>query len=310
MTSLHQDSFDVPAIGRQTNSKKDTMPAYSFGNGAREVETKKLFVSEKHEKRKAILNSPGPVYTQPSHVGVAPKYSFGTAEQRDHGKAKYPDSSVDLTGGTVDSQPVKFHNTKGVHFGTEPKMGSKNAEIVRAHPNAYLGEASPGPHGYTPRESEVVQQPPDYSFGPQGGPPSDKQGGPKIVPRLPMPLTSTPGYVGPGSHSVPPGLGSQPNSERSTAPSWSFGSSPRQNLHQDHRQLLDTSAQLSSLGKQVVSNQRSLPQCGFGKSTRDSVAKTTLVTNIADRGPMARLPKQNFHIDLPRPAKLIPKPGM
>ncbi|CAE8665091.1 unnamed protein product, partial [Polarella glacialis] len=116
--AMSPDTFDVKSVGRQADSKKDTMPAFSFGTGSREVASLKVFLSKKHCKCKAVLNSPGPVYSIPSTVGEGPRFGFGQDEQRSSRVNRYPDSSVDLTCATVDSQKVKFSSTAGVHFGT------------------------------------------------------------------------------------------------------------------------------------------------------------------------------------------------
>jgi len=305
MTALQPDSFDVSSMARQSNSKKETMPAHSFGTASREASAKKVFISKRHEDRKGIMISPGPVYSPPTGIGTGSKYGFGTDEQRKHPKAKYPDSSVDLTCAAVESQGVKFHSTKGIHFGTESRLHSKNAEIIRVHPASALGMESPGALEYSPKEIQVATKNPEYSFGPVQPP----QTSGKVVPRIPLPLTGAPRTLGPGSHSMPDGLSTQPQSARATAPSWSFGSASRQGPTQEPRQLLDTSPELSSLGRQVVSSARSAPRCRFGSSTRDQVARTTLVQTASDRGPAAQMPKPNFHVDLPPPTKNISKPG-
>lgn len=295
----------MPSLGRQFNSKKETVPAFSFGTASRETQTQKVFLSGRHEALKASMNSPGPVYSVPSCIGAGSKYGFGTDEQRKHPKAKYPDSSVDLTCALVDNQRVKFHSTKSVHFGTEGRMTSKNGEIIRVHPGMVHGTESPGALEYSPKPEKVLEKPPEYSFGPAAEPQSTG----KVPPRIPLPLTGTPRTLGPGSHALPSSLGSQPHSARTSAPSWGFGTRRSEPL-KESRQVLDSSLDLSSLGRQVVSGARSAPNHGFGSSTRDQKARTTLIRMPEDMGPAARMPKLNFHLDLPRPEKLIPKPGM
>jgi len=292
--------------GLGPNSQKERMPAFSFGTASRELAAKKVFISKKHEKGKAPLNSPGPVYNPPSYLGASPKYSFGTDDQRSQRKAKYPDSSVDLTCATVDSQGIKFHGTKGVHFGTEGRLSNKNAEIVRVHPASALGVESPGALEYSPNDKKVSTKPPEYSFGPAS--PSQPSG--KVVPRIPLSLTGAPRTLGPGSHSIPSGMGSQMNSARSNAPSWGFGSSSRDGPLPDSRPLMDTAPDLSSLGKQVVSSARNAPKHSFGSATREHVSRTALIQTAADKGPRANMPKPNFHLDLPAPSRSIAKPGM
>lgn len=310
MTSeLHPDSFDVPAIGRQHNSNKETMPSFSFGTGVRGVASK-VFISKRHEKRKAVMNSPGPVYGIPSTVGLGPKFGFGTEEQRGSSKAQYPDSSVDLTCSLVDSQSIKYQSTKGTHFGTENRMNSKNAEALLNNPETNLCTQSPISFDYNPDDTVIAKAYPAFSFGPKDAK-EGKEGKPRIA--YAIPKTGTPRHVGPGSHSQPAGVGEQPTSTRKSAPSYTFGG--KKNASATPREvrsfpLLDPSPELSSLGKQVVSSARSAPSCGFGTSTREHSARTHLVVTEADRGPAAAMVKAKFHLEMPPTGKQLAKPGL
>lgn len=308
MAAIVEDSFTVTSLGRQNDSKKETMPVYSIGTASRDVCRLKVYHSAEHEKKKGGLTSPGPVYAIPSTVGDAPRFGFGSEEQRKHSRAKYPDSSVDLTCSVVDSQVVKFHTTKGVHFGTESRLNSRNAEIIRVHPASALGMESPGALEYSPEEHFTMKMPPEYSFGPKKDAKSGEDN--KKTTRMNLPLTSTPRHVGPGSHMQPSAMGAQPCSARGSAPSWGFGSSQRSSsLRKDQKHLIDTTADFSSLGQQVVSSARSAPKFGFGTSTRDHVARTQIIKTDLDLGPTARLPPPKFHMDLPKPERPIPRHG-
>lgn len=308
MTDLLGDSFDVAALGRQHNSNKETMPSYSFGTGVRGASAK-VFISKRHEKRKAVMNSPGPVYGIPSTVGNGPKHGFGTEEQRHNNKAEYPDSSVDLTCSIIDSQGLKFSSTKGVHFGTEPRMNSKNAEPIQDNPTSNLCTQSPPSFDYNPEYGLVAKATPEYSFGPREAKTGDKCATRSIH----MPATGTPRRVGPGSHTLPPGVGQQPSSARKSAAAWSFGGrkTSSSNAPRDRPfPHLDPQPELSSLGKQVVSSARSAPSCGFGTSTRDHSARTHLIVTEADRGPAAKMPPARFHLEMPPMERHLPKPGL
>jgi hypothetical protein len=306
MTDLVMDSFDVPSLGRQHNSTKETMPSFSFGTGVRGA-ANKTFISKKHEKRKAVMNSPGPVYGVPGSTGTGLKFGFGTEEQRGSAKPQYPDSSVDLTCSVVDSQTIKYSSTKGVHFGTEPRMNPKNAEALRANPTTNLCTQSPQSFDYNPDDTLIAKSRPEYSFGPKEAKQSDK-----APQRIHIPKTGTPRHVGPGSHGQPSACGSQPSSARKSAPSWSFGGKPSSNTPNGDRNmaLMDPSPELSSLGKQVVSSARSAPSCGFGTSTREHSARTFLIVTDADKGPAAMMPKAQFHLEMPPVQRLLPKPGL
>eukprot|EP00747_Dinoflagellata_sp_TGD_P183244 gnl/TRDRNA2_/TRDRNA2_37986_c0_seq1.p1 gnl/TRDRNA2_/TRDRNA2_37986_c0~~gnl/TRDRNA2_/TRDRNA2_37986_c0_seq1.p1 ORF type:complete len:311 (+),score=53.91 gnl/TRDRNA2_/TRDRNA2_37986_c0_seq1:102-1034(+) len=310
MANILEDSFDVPAIGRQFSSQKETQPAYSFGSCSRDRALQKVFISKKHEQSKAVMNSPGPIYGLPPTVGEGRKCCFGTDAQRPSFKSQYPDSSVDLTCATVDSQNLKFHSTKGVHFGTESRSYPKNAEIYKTHPQAGMGLCSPGSTEYSPDDKIMLKNNPAYSFGPKT-PRTDK----KAASRNSGPAPQTPRHVGPGSHPIPSGLGSQISSARKSPPSWSFGGASQRsssaNAEARHQPVIETSPELSSLGKQVVSSARSAPSAGFGTATRDDMAKVHLVMTPADRGPMADMPRPHFKLSLPPPMlKMPPKVGM
>lgn len=220
----------------------------------------KVYVSAKHEKHKSALISPGPVYSVPSSLGQGLRFGFGTDEQRKHPRAKYPDTSVDLTCAEVDSQPIKFHATKGVHFGTEGRTSTKNAEILAAHPAAEYGKASPGATEYSPQDDLAKKNDPAYSFGPKAARMNERP-----VPRISAMPTSTPRHVGPGSHPLPPSIGAQPSSARPSAPKYSFGTEERLSARSHHRQIRDSSPGLSSMGRQVVSTSRTAPQCGWAQ---------------------------------------------
>lgn len=285
-------STATSALGHQHDSQRETRPCYSFGTGTREAGQSKVFISKDHQKRSAILKSPGPVYSKPTTVGMNPRYCFGTEERRSV-KAKYPDSSVDLTGAVVDTQDIKFASTQGVLFGTEARMQA-TGEVVKNNPAIVLGMESPSAFEHSPEDTQVLKKAPEYSFGPAGGVDGKKN----VVPPI-NGIGCTPRQVGPGSYSMPPGLCAQVHSIRSTAPSHGFGTSPRMRERRAQSQMLELSPELSSLGKQVVSKATSSPRCQFGKSTRDGAAKTTMCFTQIDRGPAGYMPKLRLGLAVP-----------
>lgn len=303
----HGDSFDVSSVGKQCVSTKETLPSFSFGTGSRDVARMKVFLSKAHSKQPACNTSPGPVYDIPSSL-ESNTYSFGKGEQRPWVKPKYPDSSIDLTGAQPDSQKVKYQNTKGVHFGTESRMNTKNCEIVRVQPETMIGTESPGALEYYPKDELAVPKMPVFSFGSRTDRPV------KDVDRVNMPHTSTPRHVGPGSHQIPPGIGQQPVSARSSAPAWTFrgGSTGPKTPRDDGPALvLEPAKDWSSLGRQVVSNTTTAPICGFGKATRDQVARTFLPVTEKDRGPAGAMPRPRFHLEIPPPSRMpLKAPGL
>lgn len=316
MASLMPDSFDTSSFGKQLYSKQKTEAAHSFGTGSRETATGKVFISTKHERLKAPITSPGPAYNVPSRVGESNKWSFGTDEQRKHPKAKYPDSSVDLVRADVDTQKLKYHNTKLVHFGTEAKSSQANAEIVRTNPAMSLGREAPGALEYLAEKAEpkVAHKSPEYSFAPAvSKDKKNKEKDPPVKPvtRLQLPLTASPRTLGPGSHRLEGSIGRQPKSARETRPAYTMGGAAKVEHADKSGQILDISPDLSSLGKQVTSKQPTRPRCTFGEATRDGVARTKLVQHHGDFGTRGPMPKPSHHFDLPRPPMCLPsKPGM
>jgi hypothetical protein len=293
---LAENSFDVPAMGKQHSSQKKTAPAHSFGSCSRDRQQQKLFMSEEHERRKATMASPGPVYSVPSAVGEGPKAGFGTSPQRQHGRAQYPDSSVDVTGATVDSQNCKFPSTKGVHFGTDLKDNMKNSVLIRTHPQANMGMESPGPFAYDPKDRDVTRiKEPRYSLGQKT----------KIL----ATHAQTPRNVGPGSYPPTASMGEQPKSEKRSNPSFSFGNEKRMPALKKSDAVLDPHpdiGSLSSFGRQVVSNQKSSPGYGFGTATRDHKAKTFLVQTGLDKGPKHEWgPTPQDHPRLPKEKEMV-----
>jgi len=269
---LAENSFDIKAMGKQDNSQKKTAPAFSFGSCSRERHHSKVFISEEHEKRKANMISPGPIYNKPTTVPEGPGYPFGTAEQRPHGRAQYPDTSVDLVGAVVDSQKNKFPATRNVHFGTEQKDNMKNSMVIKTHPGAVLGLQSPGPTAYDPKDKNVTRPTePKYSLGEKT----------KIL----SAKSQTPRTVGPGSYPPTASMGEQASSGKKSQPSWSFGVAKRMPPLRKCDEVLDPSPELSSFGQQVVSSKKSSPHYGFGTATREHKAKTFLVQLGLDKGP-------------------------
>ncbi|CAE7703446.1 unnamed protein product [Symbiodinium pilosum] len=301
MTTLLPDSFHVGSVGAQADSTRPTFPAHSFGTCDRESARLKVYMSRKLEKSKAKLNSPGPVYDIPSAVGAAPSFSFGTDVQRKHDPKKYPDSTVDLTCATVDTQKVKYAKTPGCHFGTEQKLALKNAEIIRTHAGLALGAESPGALEY--HVKEVAKKMPAYSFGP-----TESMTPRKPESRVQLLQTSTPARVGPGSHPKPSGLGHQPMSPRPTAPAWTMsGRSPREKTQTEALAIEDKV--FSSIGKQVLSTIRSPPSVATTKSTREQVSRTAMYVSEMDKTDVARGPKPHFNMELPASAR-VSRPGV
>jgi len=319
MSSLLPDSFDTSAFGKQLYSKQKTGPAHGFGTGDRTTASTKVYMGGNHEKMKRGLQSPGPGYNVPSTVGDAAAWSFGTDEQRKHPKSRYPDSSVDLVCADVDTQKLKYDSTKLVHFGTEAKGSLANAEAMQANPGLMLGREAPGALEYYAEKAEprVCKQQPAYSFAPpvlkDKKDKGNKEEKLKPVTRLILPPSSSPRHLGPGSHRLESSLGRQPRSARGSGPSYTMGHATPRTVFQDKSgQILDISPDLTSLGKQVVSRQPTMPRCTFGGSTRETVARSQLVMHALDAGPRGNMPKPHHHVNLPKPPLSMggSKPGI
>lgn len=306
MTDFEPNSFAVSAIGRQANSKKETCPAFSIGtagyngSGYREVQAMKVFVSRKLTHRvQQGRTAPGPIYDigRMSHRG--PAFAFPQEEQRPPlGGTNYPDSSVDLTCATVDSQKVKFPGSAQACFGTEMRMGIKNAEILVTNPNLMLGMESPGAAEYSPSQEAVRRQHPKYSFADNV---QERVQNAKPVTRLTLPATGTPRTVGPNSHRIPSGIGQQPLSARRSSPAWSL-SGKNQPSECDMGPYLDDGPVFSSLGYQALSTSKTSGKCSFGNASREKAQRLTMCMTHTDRGPAGQMPKLNFHLDLPKTA--------
>mmetsp|Transcript_116747 Transcript_116747/g.183586 ORF Transcript_116747/g.183586 Transcript_116747/m.183586 type:complete len:304 (-) Transcript_116747:68-979(-) len=296
---------DIPSgLGFQRDSRKATRPMYSFGTSPR-MGSNNMYTSKQQEKRKAVINSRGPIYDLPSSVGVGPKVSFTLDRTRLRPtKKEYPDSSVDLTCAIVDTQKLKFSTPQSATFGSDSRMNSKNAEPSRNNPTHLLGSQSPIETNYVPDDAATSRASPKYSFAPE-----DWLLGQGCVPRAPLQMSGTPTQVGPGSNSLPSGIGPQPNGDRKSAPAWTFGvRRPRSAPHRCYGR--PSSCGRQAFGKQIDSSARTAPASAFGRGTRDQTARTSLVVSQADKGPAANMASPRFHLDVPPPSRDLYKAGM
>lgn len=259
----------------------------------------KVFLSRKLTQRvQQGRTAPGPIYDIP-RTSRGPAYAFPQEEQRPPlGGAHYPDSSVDLTCATVDSQKVKFSGSAHASFGTEMRMGIKNAEILVTNPSLMLGMESPGPVEYNPQQANVCRQHPKYSFADNV---EERKQHMKPTSRLTLPVTGTPRTVGPNSHRLPSGIGQQPLSARRSSPAWSLTGKTKMS-DSDMGPYLDDGPVFSSLGYQAVSTSKTSGKCSFGKASREKAGRLTMCITNTDRGPAGQMPKLNFHLDLPKTA--------
>ncbi|CAK8996626.1 Heat shock protein 90 [Durusdinium trenchii] len=143
-----------------------------------------------------------------------PVTSFAGSERPPLGKAKYPDTSNDLTQVTPDSQPFKYGEPRSATMGTCPRDVITNAPDLNGFPK---GRISPGPMRYNiancPPATRLQhapgcdQVPPKWSIGHKT----------KI-----LELESQTGQkVGPGTYPLPDACGKQYESDKKSNPTWS-----------------------------------------------------------------------------------------
>jgi hypothetical protein len=266
------------------SSQNPTPPAFTFGVASRESQ-ERVFISKKHEKLKPSLESPGPIYKMVSTTGEGPKPSFGTSPQRVEIRAQYPDSSVDLIEGSVDSQKIKFDLPKRFLFGSESKDCNKNAVILKHHPQANLGMLSPGPLAYYPKKETVEKKSESYTISMKT----------PILGSQPQ----TPRNVGPGKYeNVATAMDHDSTKKRFKG--FMFGKQRRFPEPEMDKAVLQVSPPLNSMGSQLSSRKATSPRYGFGTATREAKSKTFLAQVPEDLGPASALGKVHmFHPVLP-----------
>jgi len=277
-----QDKKAVPSprlnlrrVDLQPSSQNPTPPSYTFGVASREAQ-EKVFISMKHEKLKPAMDSPGPIYSMVTTTGEGPKHSFGTSPQRVEIRAQYPDSSVDLIEGNVDSQKIKFDNPKKFLFGSESKDCNKNAVILKHHPQANLGMLSPGPLAYYPKKETVERKTEAYTISMKT----------PILGSQPQ----TPRNVGPGKYAALMAAMDY-DSTKKRFKGFMFGKQKRFPEPETDRTTLEISPPLNSMGNQLNSRKSTSPRYGFGSATREAKAKTFLAQVPEDLGPASALGK-------------------
>jgi hypothetical protein len=272
------------------SSQNPTPPSFTFGVASRDSQDK-VFISKKHAQLKPSMDSPGPIYKMLTTTGDGPKHSFGTSPQRVEIRAQYPDSSVDLIEGSVDSQKIKFDQSKRFLFGSESKDCNKNAVILKHHPQANLGMLSPGPLAYYPKKETVERKTEAYTISMKT----------PILGSQPQ----TPRNVGPGKYeNVANAMDHDSTKKRFKG--FMFGKQKRFPETESDKAVLHISPPLNSMGSQLSSRKATSPRYGFGSATRDAKAKTFLAQVPEDLGPASALGKVHmFHPILPVEKEVI-----
>ncbi|CAJ1376562.1 unnamed protein product [Effrenium voratum] len=114
-----RESLDFPSLGKQAEGMKRTNPLWTLPKAGRD-DVKKVFISKKMPQDLLGRGSPGAIY-EPKRVRTTPSWTFGVADRPGPGKAKYPESSNDLTQVTPDSQPFKYGDPTAATIGTCPR---------------------------------------------------------------------------------------------------------------------------------------------------------------------------------------------
>lgn len=280
MSHLAKDSLTVPAVGQQHSSMKPTNPSFSFASAKRE-EISKLYISKEHDKLTPSRWSPGAIYQVNSSINHDTAYSFGRAPRSNSRPLR---AAEDLTFATADSQVFKFPAFASVLFGTDSRDNLKNAVILQNHPQAFFGKHSPGPQAYRVSQppKEVV---PSITFGHKT----------KIL----ASDSQTPINVGPGSYPVPPSVGPQFESTKSSHPTFRFGRAARSPTRRVSQPVTNVEGGVPSIGRQFSSKLLNSSQVVFGSSTRDHAAKTALTLTPLDKGGSSAGPIRLPHPVLP-----------
>lgn len=295
MAELAGDSFTMPALGKQNTSSRKNAPNYSLASCSRDKRANVFISREASRSTPAPNASPGPVYELPDtwgKSGLSVKFTKGPQRVFGNWKANYPDSSNDVVGATIDSQPFRYHNVKGTLFGTDPKGQLKNATILKNHAQAFYGRQSPGPQAYLPdataTEKKLTHATP---FGAKTKVIGEEGSG-------------TDEQVGPGHYKRTDfSIGAQALSHRRNQPTFAFSKMPKfggRKRRAGSEPATELKVNLSSFGKQVDATRRSEPAMGFGNATRAHFQRVSRCMTALDVGPVATMPRAVMsHPNLP-----------
>lgn len=270
---------------------------YGLSKCGREARDK-TFISHEHSRVGSLgRESPvgGPIYNLPSTLDLTHGVSFaagaGCADIFGLPKASDGLLTNDELGILVDSQQFKYGRDSTMLIGTEPRGRLKDAELIKNHAAAFFGRESPGP----------------AAIGDKFGPKFEATR-PRMAMAMPFGiqlkvqwqrLNDQPDNIGPGMYPRKDvAVGKQYLSNRKNQPVNGFMQAPKfeKGRSADSVSLLD--AAKSSVGKQVLSRNRSETTVGFGRGTRDRRSKTAICMTKDDLGPKAFMPKQ--HMSMPQ----------
>jgi len=303
LVSKKAHCFSAPAIGKQVESQRKSLPAYGFSRAGRAARDKVFISHEAAVTTSLCTHSPegGPIYDIPSTMDV--KQGRGAGFTRAASTNLYnirPEDGIDTNNELhihVDSQPFKFNRDATMLIGTDPRGRLKDAELIKNHSAAFFGRVSPGP-----------------VYGGDGGPDFKicrprmamaRPFGQKLPGAIGLKEGDTPDKVGPGMYehkkhsSQTAAFQNQNLSHRRNQPVNAFPHAAKFLKGKDaSEEVSKLEAATSAFGHQGLSKNRSEPLVGFGRGTRNSRSRTAVCMTKDDMGPKAHMPK--FHMPMPR----------
>jgi hypothetical protein len=293
---LSAHSFEVPAIGKQVESQRKSLPVVSISKVSRQAR-EKVFISKAASVVTALGRHStvfGPKYDLPSTMDVKEGRGAGFTKgcSTDFLNIRPEDgiSTNDELEILVDSQQFKYPRDATHVIGTDPRGKLKDAELIKNHAAAFVGRNSPGP-----------------VYGGSGGPnykctkPTQAQAvrfGQKLPSKW-QEISDTPVQVGPGIYRrKDDSIGRQHLSQRKNQPVNEFPHGPKFEKTRSADAVSQLDAAKSSVGKQSLSINKSEPSVGFGRGTRNQRSRTAICITSADMGPKAHMPK--LHMSMPR----------
>jgi len=270
----------LSSCGPQADSKVPTSPIFTIPKASKQSR-ERVWISKKHPQDLLGRDSPGPAYS-PKRQSHPPQSRFGTSEARPPiGGARYPDTSNDLIGVTLNDAALSQHRKQGTaSIGSSTRQAQVNAPDMCAFP---VGCESPGPVRYKSEGTfglhrfahapKVDQTPPKYTIRIR----TKNVSGPKYS-------GETPAKVGPGSYAQYDGVGAQLLSTKETRPKWSVHKMNRfQTLERestDAGRLWDGEGDKKLKFSRVFS---ASPSFGFGTSTRGAAQRAGIIRTSLDR---------------------------
>lgn len=307
MTSLDKNGVTVYALGEQKQSARKSAPIWSLSKAGREAR-EGMYITEEHIRTQKIgRESPkgGFLYDQPSTLNKATT-NFGFGGRTDFTKNNNDPDDIDTNAALdvlPDAQLVKYRRNPKIIIGTEPRGKLKDAELLKAHGQAFYGRQSPGP----------------AAIGEDGGP-NFKGTKERMSPARPFGIKAklnwgtgdNPPEVGPGRHERKDvSLGTQHLSHRRTQSVNAIARSerfPKARIGDETISVLDSAK--TCLGKQVLGKNRSEPSIGFGTGSRDGRSRTHMCMTKADAGPAGEMGKVRFNMPRLPQEKVIMAHGM